>query len=605
MTSRPHPLLAALAVAATYVYFLIFAEFAFIELALKAGLEGDRLQWVMGALALGGITGSVLAAWCFNPWRLGRALAIGFAVCAVGAAVSALVPAKGFALVAAWCGLGLGWLTVTLASGLRGLLGGKKLGWWIGAGTGLAYAICNLPWVFATDTHNQAWLAAAVCVAGAALVWRWQAEMVEPVRSVDYGRRGLWVWLFMLLGLVWLDSAAFYVIQHVPVLREPTWGGSAALWINAAMHLVAALAAGWMIDRGWMARVLPLAFGLLWLACWRLGHGLFGGSVLLYTTAVSLYSTILVAYPARSRRPWIAAAVYAIAGWVGSALGIGMAQDLHTVPDWFLIFAAALFGTAWLWQNRAARWLAGLAVVGFFTNQTRADEADLIAQGREVYIAEGCIHCHSQYVRSGTLDVGRWGPAVPLAESRAGDPPLLGNRRQGPDLANVGLRRTPEWNRLHLVSPQALAPGSRMPAYAYLFRGADSRGDALVAYLATLGAEHAEEAREAQTAWQPAPAVVRPAVEQRQLFQQLCVSCHGPAGRGDGPLAKQLAVTPPDFAQGWRRLSPGEIDFEMKLARLIRFGLSGTPMAGHEYLEDRDVLSLAAYVQSLHSPSHP
>lgn len=605
MKPRPHPGWDALAVAATYVYFLIFAEFALLKLGGEAGLAGARLQWMMGALALGGITGSALAAGSFEPWRYGRALAAGFVACAAGAALATVVPARGFPAVAAWCGLSLGWLTVTLAAGLAGLGAGKKLGWWTGVGTGLAYAFCNLPWIFALSPRGQAWLGAAVCFAGALLVWRWQGETVAPVRTADYTRGGQWAWLFMLLSLVWLDSAAFYVIQHEPALREPTWGGSAALWTNAAVHFGAALVAGWLLDRGALARLAALACAGLGLACWRLGHGWLGGTALLYTAAVSLYSTLLVVYPARSGRPWLAAAVYAFAGWLGSALGIGMAQDLHTVPDWFLLLAAVWFGLAWLGRNRLARRVAVLVAAGLLARQGRAEPVDLVARGREVYIAEGCIHCHSQYVRPDTPDVTRWGPPVPVPAARAGDPPLLGNRRQGPDLANVGLRRTPEWNRLHLISPQAITPGSRMPAYAPLFDGADGRGTALVAYLATLGADHPDEARQQQAAWQPAMVAVRPPDEQRRLFQQLCAACHGPAGRGDGPLASRLTTPPPDFARGWRRLAPAAPDFATQLARLIKFGVNGTPMAGHEYLADRDVLSLAAHVQSLHSPTRP
>ena len=117
-----------------------------------------------------------------------------------------------------------------------------------------------------------------------------------------------------------------------------------------------------------------------------------------------------------------------------------------------------------------------------------AQDATLIRRGREVYIAEGCIHCHSQYVRPGTADEERWGPAPPLAEITRQRPPLFGNRRQGPDLQNVGARRTAEWQRLHLQSPRRVTPGSRMPSYAYLFGpGPASDGEALLAYLASLG----------------------------------------------------------------------------------------------------------------------
>lgn len=116
-----------------------------------------------------------------------------------------------------------------------------------------------------------------------------------------------------------------------------------------------------------------------------------------------------------------------------------------------------------------------------------AQDAALVSRGRVVYIAEGCIHCHSQYVRPGTRDEEWFGPAHPLAEIGRQRPPLLGNRRQGPDLQNVGSRRPAEWLRLQLQTPRVVMPGSRMPAYGHLFRaGAPSDGEALVAYLLSL-----------------------------------------------------------------------------------------------------------------------
>lgn len=117
---------------------------------------------------------------------------------------------------------------------------------------------------------------------------------------------------------------------------------------------------------------------------------------------------------------------------------------------------------------------------------------DLVARGRAVYVAEGCIHCHSQYVRPDTADTELWGPAKSLEEHLRGAPPLLGNRRQGPDLQNVAARRPEDWLREHLKAPRKFMPGSRMPSYAHLFRtgatqaAAPSDGEALVAYLLTL-----------------------------------------------------------------------------------------------------------------------
>jgi hypothetical protein len=33
------------------------------------------------------------------------------------------------------------------------------------------------------------------------------------------------------------------------------------------------------------------------------------------------------------------------------------------------------------------------------------------------------------------------------------------------------------------------------------------------------------------------------------LYAQRCLGCHGPAGQGDGPLARSLPVQPPDFRE--------------------------------------------------------
>lgn len=137
--------------------------------------------------------------------------------------------------------------------------------------------------------------------------------------------------------------------------------------------------------------------------------------------------------------------------------------------------------------------VAGLAVAGFGTalqrEQVNAPVLDSVALGRQVYISEGCIHCHSQFVRPVGADVMLWGKATSVERALAQEPVLIGNRRQGPDLANVGLRRVPGWNRLHLIEPSAVVPGSRMPSYRHLFEQDLERGDALLVYLSSLGAD--------------------------------------------------------------------------------------------------------------------
>ena len=95
-------------------------------------------------------------------------------------------------------------------------------------------------------------------------------------------------------------------------------------------------------------------------------------------------------------------------------------------------------------------------------------------RGRQVYIANGCIYCHSQQIRdpSFTTDVDRgWGSRPTVPEDYVYDRPhLLGTMRTGPDLINIGQRIPSEdWHLLHLYDPRALVEWSTMPSFPFLF----------------------------------------------------------------------------------------------------------------------------------------
>lgn len=597
-------LAAVTAIAATYVYFLIFAEFAFLELVRAVAPE--RLRLVMTGLGAGGVAGAVLAARIFSPERQRRQLAWALRACAFGAGFAAVMTTwPGLLAAAALVGLSLGGLTVTLTAGLRGAMPRGRLGLGVGAGTGLAYALCNVPALFQAAPRTQTLVAAGVVVV-ASFLPRWmRRDTVGREASGDFSRPGVARWIVVLLALVWMDSAAFYVIQHTAALRGATWEGTGALAANACVHLAAALAAGALLDRAGHGRVAAVAAAALAVACLTLS-GVMPALIPAawwYTAGVSLYSTVLVDYPARSGRAGVAVLVFAVAGWVGSALGIGMAQDLQRIPLAFVVGAGGAVALALFARARALRTVAAVAVMAAAGTSGRAasDETAVVARGREVYIAEGCIHCHSQYVRPGVVsDVERWGPATVLADGLQASPPLFGNRRQGPDLTNVGNRRTPEWNRLHLLEPRAISPGSRMPRYAHLFAAGDDRGNALVAYLASLGADTFAERQARIARWTPATDRVTPPAEARIRFAQWCTPCHGEAGRGDGPVAARLSLRPPDWTTSpWRQVAPGA-GAEVALSRIIKFGLPGLPMAGHEYLPDADIVGLARLVRTMH-----
>jgi cytochrome c oxidase cbb3-type subunit 2 len=93
--------------------------------------------------------------------------------------------------------------------------------------------------------------------------------------------------------------------------------------------------------------------------------------------------------------------------------------------------------------------------------------------GRQSYIANGCIYCHSQQPRdiAQAPDALRgWGRASVAADYAYDTPHLLGTMRTGPDLLNIGARQpSRDWHLGHLYAPRAYTPGSIMPAYPYLF----------------------------------------------------------------------------------------------------------------------------------------
>jgi cytochrome c oxidase cbb3-type subunit 2 len=88
--------------------------------------------------------------------------------------------------------------------------------------------------------------------------------------------------------------------------------------------------------------------------------------------------------------------------------------------------------------------------------------------GRDIYIREGCVGCHSQMIRPFRAETERYGHYSVAGESVWDHPFLWGSKRTGPDLARVGGRYSDEWHRAHLYNPRNVVPESKMPAYPWL-----------------------------------------------------------------------------------------------------------------------------------------
>ena len=343
-----HTIVAAvIAVAAVYVYFLIFAQFGFLKAVQAAlGENAGIIRPIMIVMGLAGVTGSVLAARLYSEPSCRHLLAVGLGLCAAAAVWSLIARSSGgFYAVAGLTGLGAGLTTVTLAGMLRRAVGDEHLGMIIGLGTGLAYGFCNLPGVFDASPTRQAQMALLASAAGLAGGSRLTPRFpgAQP-GGREYTNKCTAAWVVILAALVCLDSAAFYIIQHTPALKAIIWNGAGQLTLNAGGHLAAAVLAGWALDRCWLGRTVGLGASSLLLACWLIHERQqsLAWAGMLYVVGVSFYSTMLVYYPARSGRPGLAALVYAVAGWGGSALGIALAEGRQDLPGRLLLVGGAV-----------------------------------------------------------------------------------------------------------------------------------------------------------------------------------------------------------------------------------------------------------------------
>ena len=88
--------------------------------------------------------------------------------------------------------------------------------------------------------------------------------------------------------------------------------------------------------------------------------------------------------------------------------------------------------------------------------------------GRDVYIREGCVNCHSQMIRPFRSETERYGEYSKAGEFVYDHPHLWGSKRTGPDLQRVGAKYSNAWHFNHMYDPQTMSPGSIMPAYDWL-----------------------------------------------------------------------------------------------------------------------------------------
>jgi cytochrome c oxidase cbb3-type subunit I/II len=114
--------------------------------------------------------------------------------------------------------------------------------------------------------------------------------------------------------------------------------------------------------------------------------------------------------------------------------------------------------------------------------------------GRDLYIREGCVGCHSQLVRPFRHETERYGEYSKAGEYVYDHPFLWGSKRTGPDLHRLGGKYPDSWHYQHMLEPTLISPGSIMPAYGWLFeQNVDTKDlKAKIAAMRTLGVPYAE-----------------------------------------------------------------------------------------------------------------
>ncbi len=241
--------------------------------------------------------------------------------------------------------------------------------------------------------------------------------------------------------------------------------------------------------------------------------------------------------------------------------------------------------------------------------------------GRRLYLSNGCIYCHSGFVRPQDVAAGQYYLYPRIAEPGdyvASDqsPNMFGSERTGPDLSESGGFHPDDWHIAHYKNPRSVTPISLMPSFEFL---STDQAASLIAFtqsrqgkLGAIRTQHQLNMKQLILAEQnlsqtlqadykigypgsdnlanlmmmergywfesnPLPVTQENLLRGREIFQQRCIGCHGTRGDGEGVALNFLnpppaAFSEPDDAAHGSDTSPGTYYW-----RILR-GVPGTAM---------------------------
>ncbi|NNG00071.1 MAG: c-type cytochrome [Desulfobacteraceae bacterium] len=241
------------------------------------------------------------------------------------------------------------------------------------------------------------------------------------------------------------------------------------------------------------------------------------------------------------------------------------------------------------------------------------------AAGRAIYIANGCVYCHTQSIR--TIDWGLGAERIAQAGDYIQDHPiLLGSQRTGPDLSQAGGEHPNDWHTAHFINPRFTRPLSIMPAFAFL---GEQGIENLTAYVQSLGLMQADKRMVRQNYWKtastdayergpeanvqwlhnmvpkgwrevpnPYPTTAAGLARGHKIYQDSCLGCHGPVGDGMGPAQPYIYPPPLNFTiLKDRGISGGILYYQ------IMNGITGTAMPYFKReLESEKIWDVGNYV---------
>lgn len=439
------------------------------------------------------------------------------------------------------------------------------------------------------------------------------AHLWQRIPGTRYNGRAM-AWSFWLLagGL----SLMILDLTIAGLVEGQIWQSSAP-WIDSVRS----------VRSYWLIRVLS-------------GLPIFAGFVLFWTSLVSGPKTAVAAAPARQRETSEDPASFDVPSapqevswtrWLSYANVIAFVAGVGFFAFSFLVLAI-IPGKK---LEDEIKQVAPVTMPKLTASEQR---------GRVIYGREGCAYCHTEQIRSLPEDVRRFGVPTEAWETKYDFPHLWGTRRIGPDLSREFNLHPSDWQLTHLYNPRFVVRDSVMPGYPWLFNGSPSQptqeGLDVLAYLQSLGrarelsgldqqesassvnAEMSEMAVAGEPLAKATPPgvpvamlggyslsapVLHPASEPgdvqdetsrgANLFAANCASCHGSAGKGDGPASLSLLPKPADLTAA--RFS------DERLSGVLWNGVVGSAMPPWRQLPAEDLRALIAYTHSLSPDGTP